>query len=135
MPSLINSSSSIAHPSRVRSSVSPTQSQSSTNTKKEMPRPAALARSLSAMLSIRAQNSRGLSTYPNGSAVAHMSRPVPGCLTTNRFLLSSLTGTWKNPSRMSYFAMNEPGLSTWRTSHGDGSPKGADATYRFVPTE
>eukprot|EP00966_Prymnesium_polylepis_P280730 6486340-Prymnesium_polylepis.1 len=57
---------------------SPTHSQSSTNTKKLMPRPAALTRSLSAMLSIRAQNSLGLSPNPNGSAVAHMSLPVCG---------------------------------------------------------
>eukprot|EP00966_Prymnesium_polylepis_P066375 1540854-Prymnesium_polylepis.1 len=60
----------MAQPSRVSSSVSPTHSQSSTNTKKLMPRPAVFARSLSAMLSMRAQNSLGLSTNPNGSAVA-----------------------------------------------------------------
>ena len=64
-----------------------------------------------------------------------MSLPVPGCRTTRYFRLSGWTGTWKKPSRMSYFAKCVSARMHGRTSHGDGSAKGAVATYWFVPTE
>ena len=89
-------------PSTVSASMLPRTSQSSTNTKKWIiwPAPpryakwtcvsersttrmlASSMRSTSAMASISEQKRRGLSTYPNGRRGAHISFPVPGCLTT-----------------------------------------------------
>ena len=100
-----------------------------------IPSPAHCLRNLAMTASVMPQKRRGDSMYPNGSRVAHISRPVPGWRTTSRFLLSSAMGTCQKPSLMSYFAKCEPGLMSARASHTLGSVNAADGTTRFVPTE
>ena len=81
------------------------------------------------------QNSLGESRYPKGSLEAHIRRPVPGCLTTSRFLLLGATGQCQKPSRISYLAKKDDGLTEGAASHTLGKLNGAVATNWFVPTE
>lgn len=132
-----NSSSSHCMPSLVSSSSSPTISTSSTKTKKEIPflAFAAFARRRATKASVKPQKRRGESRYPKGRRVAHISLPVPGCLTTSLFFESSPIGTCQKPSRMSYLAKCELGLTTGATSHTDGKVNAAVGECLFVPTE
>eukprot|EP00966_Prymnesium_polylepis_P196392 4551330-Prymnesium_polylepis.1 len=61
--------------------------------------------------SVNPQKRRGASRYPKGKRDAHMSFPVPGCRTTNIFLLSSAMGICQKPSRMSYLANLDDGFT------------------------
>tara|TARA_B110000046_G_scaffold130838_1_gene137327 strand:- start:117 stop:413 length:297 start_codon:yes stop_codon:yes gene_type:complete len=97
--------------------------------------PAAFFRNREITASVRAQKIRGESMYPNGSLVAQIKRPVPGCRTTSLFLLSSAIGTCQKPSLMSYLAKHDVGVTHRRASHTDGNAKEADGTILFVPTE
>ena len=82
------------------------------------------------------QNTRGESTYPNGSLSHHISRPDAGCRISRRFFESGCTGTAQKPSRKSYFAKKLlPGLMRRLASQADGRTKGAERAALLVPGE